>query len=597
MNLSGESPLTKQAQQVPRGQPLGSLDGFALAAIGALAVALRLLGNGFGLPDAVMPDEPKIVNHALAFGLGDPNPHYFVYPALQMYVLFVAYGLLFVMWWLMGVVPSVEGFKLLFLSDPTLFYRVGRSVTALFALGSVLLVFALARRLYGSPRAGLLAALALACHPIDARHGRYVTADVPMTFFLLLGLLLLAVALDTRRPWSFVLAGTAGGLATATKYSGLIFALPLVTCAVLAARRAGRSLLPVAIGAGVAGMAVAFCLTSPFSVIEWRETLDGMQFILDVKRDGQFGVARGASWATYVQAAFLGAPLAIFSLLGCAWSCWRRRTGDVLVLSLAVPYFLTVSSSQSHSARYLVPLFPLLMILAARFAVEAATVGRAMRSATVPVRFSLAELAFLAAVVFGLGQTAVEARELFLPDTRRLAREWIEREVPPGTTIALEWGGDDTVRLAECQESLAQKIRAYQQGRRGNPHQPADQMLSALRLMEAAQTGRPRFRLVTFGAVKDNRLDPREHDLDGLRATGVSYVVTSSEALTDGRSAAFARTYPRAAGFYARLDREAQLAARFEARRGRLRGPAIAVYRLSTNGAVADGAAFGAARP
>jgi hypothetical protein len=203
----------------------------------------------------------------------------------------------------------------------------------------------------------------------------------------------------------------------------------------------------------------------------------------------------------------------------------------------------------------------------------------------------------LAAVVFAVGQTVVQARELLLPDTRREAREWIEREVPPGTSIALEWGGDDTVRLAETPESLAEKIRAYEEGRRGNVHQPAEQMLAALRLLQQAQTGRPGFRLVRLGSVKDNRLDARGHDLDELRANGVSYVVTSSAALMDGRSAAFARAYPGAAAFYARLDREAQLAAHFEGQHGRLRGPAIAIYRLSTASAVADAAALGKARP
>ncbi|HEY6549471.1 MAG TPA: glycosyltransferase family 39 protein, partial [Vicinamibacteria bacterium] len=300
-------------------------EAWALAGIGLLAVALRLFGNGFGLPDTFEPDEPKMVNHALAFGLGDLNPHYFVYPAFQMYLLFGVFGALFVVLRLTGVVASVEGFKLLFLSDPTVFYRVGRGLTALFGLGAVLLVFLLARRLYGGSRVALLAAFALAVHPVDVLHGHYITADVPMTFFLLLGLVFLAPALEEPSHRAFAWAGVAAGLATATKYSGLIFVLPVLAAAALGARRAAWPFLPKALAAFGLALVAAFCLASPFSVVEWRKTLDAMQFILDVKRDGQFGLARGASWGTYLNLAFLQSPLALASLLGVGWALWRRR--------------------------------------------------------------------------------------------------------------------------------------------------------------------------------------------------------------------------------------------------------------------------------
>ena len=55
-----------------------------------MAEALR-----FGLPDLLYGDESSLVNHALGFGKGDLNPHWFEYPSLQMYVLFAIYALVF----------------------------------------------------------------------------------------------------------------------------------------------------------------------------------------------------------------------------------------------------------------------------------------------------------------------------------------------------------------------------------------------------------------------------------------------------------------------------------------------------------------------
>jgi uncharacterized protein YggE len=91
--------------------------------------------------------------------------------------------------------------------------------------------------------------------------------------------------------------------------------------------------------------------------------------------------------------------------------------------------------------------------------------------------------------------------------------------------------------------------------------------------------------------MQDNRLEGQGQDLDALRNLGVSYVVQSSAALGDARSEAFARAYPEAAAFYTRLEREARLVARFAAEKGRLRGPEIAIYRLSTGAALASAAA------
>src|SRR5262245_9439517 len=90
----------------------------------ALAAAVRLWGIRFGLPYVLYPDEALIVNHALAFGTGDLNPHDFVYPSLYMYVLFVAYGVTYAGGLALGVFGSTDDFIRLFFSDATVFYLV-----------------------------------------------------------------------------------------------------------------------------------------------------------------------------------------------------------------------------------------------------------------------------------------------------------------------------------------------------------------------------------------------------------------------------------------------------------------------------------------
>src|SRR3989344_5891622 len=47
---------------------------------------LRIWGLNFGLPYQFHQDEPIVVNHALAYGAGDLNPHFFIIPPLASYI-------------------------------------------------------------------------------------------------------------------------------------------------------------------------------------------------------------------------------------------------------------------------------------------------------------------------------------------------------------------------------------------------------------------------------------------------------------------------------------------------------------------------------
>src|SRR6266404_5286496 len=128
-----------------------------LTVILGLALAVRLLGINYGLPYVYNPDEAILVNHAVAFGTGDLNPHFFGYPSLYIYVLFLIYALSYVIGWLTGVFTSTNDFVRLFFNDVTLFYLPGRLIAALSWVMSVGIVYLLGRRAYNI-RVGLIAA-------------------------------------------------------------------------------------------------------------------------------------------------------------------------------------------------------------------------------------------------------------------------------------------------------------------------------------------------------------------------------------------------------------------------------------------------------
>ena len=80
-----------------------------LLGILAVAVFLRVWAVNFGLPFLYHADEPIVVNHALAFSTGDLNPHFFKIPPLVSYLLFVCYGIYYVLGRGTGLFHSVQG--------------------------------------------------------------------------------------------------------------------------------------------------------------------------------------------------------------------------------------------------------------------------------------------------------------------------------------------------------------------------------------------------------------------------------------------------------------------------------------------------------
>ena len=79
-----------------------------LSAIGAIALALRLVGLQFGLPAIYNPDEVAIMSRALAFAKGSLNPHNFLYPTFFFYVLFAWLGFYLGWVWLSGRVATIS---------------------------------------------------------------------------------------------------------------------------------------------------------------------------------------------------------------------------------------------------------------------------------------------------------------------------------------------------------------------------------------------------------------------------------------------------------------------------------------------------------
>lgn len=105
-----------------------------------------------------------------------------------------------------------------------------RLVNICFSLGSLSLLYLIARRLYG-PRPAVITAIIFALLPFNLYYSRAILPEIPMVFFILLTLWLALQAFNRTSPARLLAMGLTGALALLVKPVAAFFLLPLLAVA------------------------------------------------------------------------------------------------------------------------------------------------------------------------------------------------------------------------------------------------------------------------------------------------------------------------------------------------------------------------------
>jgi hypothetical protein len=304
-----------------------------------------------------------------------------------------------------------------------------------FALAALLLLFALARRLFGA-RAAFFAVLFLLVNPIFFYHSGTVTVDIPLTAFTLLALLC-----AVRQRWAAAVA--AGCAMVLTRESSALF-LPVLAGAawLLPGRRRRPGPLGPLLLVAIPGLTLAAWFAYHYEVTGWlfysdrsrevklpvSELLAQMPYEIYARTLRPFIRGHGQWAATLVAGAAL------------LWNLIRRRrdpqtrqawlvagTGVAMVLPIGV----ATAVMSIFLPRYLLPILPILCVLAG-WAV--ARTGR------------LAPLAALAVILplllahEGTFRHGWESNRSFLSllEVNRRSAAWLERNYPDARVLT-DW--------------------------------------------------------------------------------------------------------------------------------------------------------------
>ena len=410
----------------------------------------RVYALGWGLPYVEHPDEPALVEVVVRMVRdGDLNPGSFLYPSLFFYLLAAVTRLH--AWWGIdqGLYASLEDLPLdtyAFTTSPTL-YLWNRAVTALLGAATIPALWLLGRHMFDA-RTGLLGALALIPAAFHVEHSHYITTDVPTGLWVVLAVLG-AWGVATTGSWhGYLLAGVASGLAAGTKYNAGVAALAPVVAHLLYWRRTslGRPLARLWLGGALA--LLVFLATTPYALLDWERFVAALRFNAAHYAGDSHGDFTGhwqiGEYSRFLWSDGLFPPGSVLALLGLPLLGRRFPRQTVLLLAVVVAALLLLLLQSTHFVRNVLPVFPLMILLAAAGAVALADLIQ-RRAARQAVFIALA-IALLAPQV---DETAWLLRYWSRPYTMAAAAERL-RGLPRGMLAAVElhpvaWAGAPAV--------------------------------------------------------------------------------------------------------------------------------------------------------
>jgi 4-amino-4-deoxy-L-arabinose transferase-like glycosyltransferase len=403
-----------------------------------LASSLRLYGLNWDQGHKLHPDERAIIMNVtnpdfhwprsagewqLIFTPQSPlNPHWFPYGSFPLYLLKLAGNLT------ANFDPAFATYDKINL--------LGRAMSALFDVGTVFLVFLIARRLTQKTPPALLAAFfyATAVLPIQLSH--FYTVDIQLTFFVTL-----VLYLCLRH--NYVLLGLATGLAFATKVSSLPILVPIFISFFPFFKQPRKLILNL--GSWTLISCATFVAVMPYAIIDFSTfyrqvkeqsamTRDAFTFPYTLQFVGNtpylYPLKNIFLWG-------LGPVLATFAFAGVVYALYLAFRSRSLQLAILLVYlfvfFAIVGGFAVGFIRYMAPIYPLFAIFAAIF------VTHLFRFISQP------KLKLVVTSILLLANSVWPASFMYIytqPNPRVIATKWINHNIPPGTILAREHWDD-----------------------------------------------------------------------------------------------------------------------------------------------------------
>lgn len=421
-----------------------------------LALSLRFFGLNWDQGFHLHPDERMLIMVTERIRLfSQLNPDFFNYGSLPIYLLSVV-----------SSTASVFGHNLVNYND---LLPIGRTLTVIADLITLLLIFKITVLLTKSNRTGYLASFlyAIAFFPIQNSHffivDPFLTLWITLLFYLSLSYSQNSSALKT------ILIGVISAAAVTTKFTAVLF-LPVIPIVIALTGKTDRWKNIVLYL--VSCIAFSF-LFMPYAFIEYGRFLSDTFLQTTMSKDPYIFpytlqyVDTAPYWYAIKNMVLwgLGPFISFFSIIGITYLIqnlfhqkkhlkkylFQNKTHlTFLFITISyILYFLIIGQSAVKFMRYFLPLYPALCIAAAW------GFDRLIHSS-----YRLLSVGAILILGLALVWTFSFMTIYTVPNTRVSATQWILDNIPPGSTLAVEhW--DDRLPIQGSEQYTFEELQLY----------------------------------------------------------------------------------------------------------------------------------------
>ena len=494
---------------------------FLLVLIVFVGFALRVWGINFGLPYQFHQDEPIVVNHALAYGTGDFNPRFFAIPPFASYILFMLYGLVFVLGWVIGAWQSTYDFAVSFFRDPSIFYLVGRFfIGVLPGTACIFLTYRLAKR-FLTKNAALYAAAIMSFSFLNVINSHYIYTDMLLTFFILLAYERLFLLFHDPKTKNYCAAGLVIGLAVGAKYNGAILVIPYFLSHYFSEKRSFfETIFSKKLWLGFLCSFAGFVAVNPFFILDFKGFLSSF-----MHQSGAFCYTGWTHHIVYSLFQGVSAPITVLGIAGIVLFVFSRDKWQKVIAAFPVTLYAVLIFKSQHFSRYVIFLVPFIAIGAGYILFD--------RVGNVVKRYRSGKVIAIFAAILLVPTTfkSLKADILFTSiDTRVIAADWIRENIPEGSKIVCDSTNFRPV-IPQPYSQLAEKKKTFSE-KEGDPGPREFKLDLMIEASDKGKKGYPIYFLYENPEAQGqfmNTLPALPYDVEVILSDGIEYIVVNNQ--------------------------------------------------------------------
>jgi hypothetical protein len=313
---------------------------------------------------------------------------------------------------------------------------------------------------------------------LHANLSHYIVVDVPMVFLATVSLYFAIRLSENGGAKDYFWAALFAACATATKVPAVLLVVPLLCAHYLYNRKnddgvrgfvMSRPLWQaVVVFLGVylvltPGMIVNFTTWLPSMFEKFSSTAGSVEGEISL---GNRGITASPNlfvyYLTKLQVGMSG-PIFLICIAGVIYGIWSRRSADVILVSFGLTVFVVMSVATDTNVffpRYILPMMPVLSLLGGRVLCEG--FGKVGMTRSTALQYAL----LLSICLVPAYEIVANDYRMAQTDTRVLAKDWVDANIPPGSKIFIEGSrthpSKSTIPLTNTEENIRASIDYFQ---------------------------------------------------------------------------------------------------------------------------------------